>query len=1093
MAKSQGVELGRGYVSLAISTRGLGREVAAEFATLPKAADAAGKKAGGLLHKTLGAGANAAAKDATAAAQKAASAQQAASGKAKEALLAEESAARKVAIAKKAHADAVAKHGEGSLQALRAADRLAAAELKHAEASTRAQAAEAAHAKATKEATAAKATAERATQRYERSLGGLASRLRAGITSPFAKLAAAADRDGRLSGSRFGKAVSAAVKNAGRALDPFRGLVAKAATAGRQAGAKLASSAKAGALKLGSLLKGGLAGIGAGAALSVGGVMSAGWGRFTALEDARAKLGAIAATAPHVQSVMDSALASVKGTSHGMAEAASTAAALAASNIKPGKDMTQWLTTTANSASLAGMTMQEMGTIFGKVAANGKVDGEVLAQLADRGVPALQFLADELGVTAAQARKMASDGKISAEVFEKAMRKGAGSAADALGKTTTGSIKNFGASIGRLGEKVISAFAGEDGIAGFFQKMTRGVDELAKHVEPAVGRIKDALSPLTSVLGGLPGAFQRGREAAGGDWQEVTDPVGKVALSLQTLHDGFMGVDSGDQSPWLNWLADMGGRLSSGFDEIADAGKRLWATIQPIVAKVRDTIVKQWGELQPRIESIMTGISEAVSSGMEFVRALIDRITKTIQGLWSRFGDNILRQIRTAMDLVAGVIDGAFQIIRGIFDTLTGLLTGDWKKMGAGLESITRGISTTLGAIFRGLVATLGNIWDGIKKVFAGPINWVIDHAINPLIDGINKVAETFGAKWRAPRMARVAVGSSAPASTRGGAGRSVSALAEGGRVGGYSPHPKADNILVRLTADEEVIRVQAARRLRRKHPGLLEYLNRTGDVPDSYQPHGYSGGGRIIPNARQGFGGYNESFLARIKAWAAQTGRTWSMTGNGGARSRADQRRAWLLFKSGRGPLAASPYGNGPHINIPGRGAIAMDLSPRPGEIPAARASLGRFGLGLTVRGEPWHVGNLGPLGGGVTSGGGGFDPLGVIAGLVGKALAIPEPFKSIFGGLPGKLLDLGRQALGFDAGGILPPGIHQVVNASGRPEAILTARQWETVEKTINSGLSGARITYAPILRNEDPRRQYEQFMWDLTRDAGRQVKIG
>ena len=40
------------------------------------------------------------------------------------------------------------------------------------------------------------------------------------------------------------------------------------------------------------------------------------------------------------------------------------------------------------------------------------------------------------------------------------------------------------------------------------------------------------------------------------------------------------------------------------------------------------------------------------------------------------------------------------------------------------------------------------------------------------------------------------------------------------------------------------------------------------------------------------------------------------------------------------------------------------------------------------------------------------------------------------------------------YDAGGVLPPGVHAAVNATGAPEAVLTARQWADVHALVDRG---------------------------------------
>jgi SLT domain-containing protein len=50
-----------------------------------------------------------------------------------------------------------------------------------------------------------------------------------------------------------------------------------------------------------------------------------------------------------------------------------------------------------------------------------------------------------------------------------------------------------------------------------------------------------------------------------------------------------------------------------------------------------------------------------------------------------------------------------------------------------------------------------------------------------------------------------------------------------------------------------------------------------------------------------------------------------------------------------------------------------------------------------------------------------------------------------------------VGRSPRGYDSGGWLPPGATMAVNKTGTPEAILTGRQWDSVQALAAQGASG------------------------------------
>ena len=118
---------------------------------------------------------------------------------------------------------------------------------------------------------------------------------------------------------------------------------------------------------------------------------------------------------------MENALAAVKGTAFGLEEAATVAAGMVAAGIKPGQELEGVLKTVGDTAAIAGVSMQDMGSIFGKVAATGKLQGDELMQLSDAGIPALSLLSKHLGKTTEEVRDMVSDGKVSFADFEAAV------------------------------------------------------------------------------------------------------------------------------------------------------------------------------------------------------------------------------------------------------------------------------------------------------------------------------------------------------------------------------------------------------------------------------------------------------------------------------------------------------------------------------------------------------------------------------------------------------------------------------------------------------------------------------------------------
>lgn len=268
-------------------------------------------------------------------------------------------------------------------------------------------------------------------------------------------------------------------------------VVPPAGSAGSKAGKSLGT-------RMGSVLKKTMkvSAIATGAVITgaIGLSLVKGFDRLKGIENAKAKLKGLGHSAEDVAGIMKNALVGVKGTAFGLEDAASIAASAVASGIKPGKDLERTLKLTGDAATIAGTGLGEMGAIFNKVAATGKLQGEVLAQLGERGIPILQLLGEELGKTPEEVRKLSAAGKIGFEEFQDAIEKGMGGAALESGKTFSGALANVQAAMGRLGASLLGGVF--EKLPSAFGKLNAGIDTLGPFAEKAGKAIGSAFAGI---------------------------------------------------------------------------------------------------------------------------------------------------------------------------------------------------------------------------------------------------------------------------------------------------------------------------------------------------------------------------------------------------------------------------------------------------------------------------------------------------------------------------------------------------------------------------------------------------------------------
>lgn len=352
---------------------------------------------------------------------------------------------------------------------------------------------------------------------------------------------------------------------------------------------------------IGKTLKVGAVSAGAAAGGLLAGAMAKGFSRLSSIENAEAKLKGLGNSAEQVSGIMDNALGAVKGTAFGMGEAATVASQIVASGIKPGQELERVLKTVGDTAAITGDSMEGMGMIFGSVAARGKLMGDDLMQLRSRGLPVMDILAESLGKTTEEVEKMATNGEISFEIFEKAMREKMGGAALEMGTTVQGALSNVGASMGRFGEAVLKPVYDASpkmltAFGGVFDKMTDAIG-------PSMERIGTLLTPALESLAGIIDTDIAPAMADFAGW------LGDVAVKITEV-----AVDP------ENWraLGDLFGSLRDAAADMGPSLGNLAASFAQIAASISvatwQALAAVLNALAPLITSVLVPLVEQVAN-----------------------------------------------------------------------------------------------------------------------------------------------------------------------------------------------------------------------------------------------------------------------------------------------------------------------------------------------------------------------------------------------------------------------------------------------------------------------------------------------
>ncbi|MCZ9884638.1 phage tail protein [Arthrobacter sp. B2a2-09] len=537
-----------------------------------------------------------------------------------------------------------------------------------------------------------------------------------------------------------------------------------------------------------------IGGIVAGAVGIVGGLVGGmavkgGINKALQLEDATAKLTGLGHSTTAVKSIMDNALASVKGTAFGLGEAAGVSAGAVAAGIKPGQELTRVLKLTADAATIAGTDMASMGSIFNKVAASGKLQGDVIAQLQDAGVPILQMVAKELGVTAAEASKMASDGKVDFETFANAMEHGLGGAALKSGDTTKGALANMKAAFSNFGmallggffpimktvfgtiqkmvdstTAIIKPFATEMG-QNFVAKVSPKIVEFGDHFAASMKEVSGGITALVAAFkaggddvtsSGLAGALERVGLFARRVHDAFADSFGKLQSLLAPAIGGAMGA----LGPLLSKLPMVGGLFSgitgpvglvvgalvSLISTSPALQSALGGGLQSVLSVLGDAVVSLapfFGNLITVIASLIPTlaaglvpiITAVANVFVQLIPIIVQMVTTALPPLISIFMAvvPVVGQILTAVaplismlgSLLIPIIQALLPVVSTVFGALVPIIQAAMQIVQGVIQVVTGLISGNWRQVWNGILTILSGVWNLIGSLISGAIGLV--------------------------------------------------------------------------------------------------------------------------------------------------------------------------------------------------------------------------------------------------------------------------------------------------------------------------------------------------------------------------------
>ena len=378
---------------------------------------------------------------------------------------------------------------------------------------------------------------------------------------------------------------------------------------------------------------------------------------------------------------------SVDGTAFGFDTAATAAAQLAASGVAAGSDMEKALNGCVGTAATFSQDLGDLSSIWAKVAANGKLSGEQVAQFTDRGINAISVLSTYLGKSSDEVSAMVTAGKIDFQTFSDAMYASFGDSAKAANESFTGSMANMKAALSKIGQDWMTPL--KDSAIPVFNSI-RGV----------LNSCRAALKPLSTAFGEFLGVTYD----AQGNLTRTGGAVEKLCTFLDGLAEKIKGVD-------LSQLGTGGQVAAAALAALAAVSLGGLIGQIPVLGALANSLT---GGIIPAIKGVATGFA-ALSAPAAVAIAAITAFA-AIFAYSMATNEAFRNQIIGIASSIASSLAPAFQSLTGLAEPLQGLFAAAV----IAVNSFALAITTTLCPIIQQVTDLITANMPVIQEVITG-------------------------------------------------------------------------------------------------------------------------------------------------------------------------------------------------------------------------------------------------------------------------------------------------------------------------------------------------------------------------------------
>lgn len=319
-------------------------------------------------------------------------------------------------------------------------------------------------------------------------------------------------------------------------------------------------------------------------------------------------------------------------------------------------------------ASIMGSNMDEVIMAFGQAAAEGRLMTRDIRQLINQGIPATELLAKSMGVAQSSIFDLASQGKITFEVLQKAIDEatskggkfanGMKKASDTLRGVFSNIKDNALLALGEIGMALDEAF----GLKEIGKSLSQSLQKFGEWFSALLPRVKKMAFTIAGLLGAsgpIMIALGTLSAAIGAISLPVTAAVAAVGLGVTLMIKHWDKIVSYLES----------GAGSEMWENLKDTAQDTFEVLGRVWESFVGAITRIWDLFGEDVINIFTGVFTQIKGAMELSFNALSIVLDTFTGRWLTDWDGYLKDTEESFSNIFGK-DGALATILDGFFTI---------------------------------------------------------------------------------------------------------------------------------------------------------------------------------------------------------------------------------------------------------------------------------------------------------------------------------------------------------------------------------------------------------------------------------------